>query len=94
MLYLLFIITTLLIAVVYSIQTKIWQSEQYHLENKYLPGKNKHMDKLIEERNMKMSGMIWSGFVSVMFVSVGIAIIIFGILLGLDHLGYINFLTR
>ena len=94
MLYLLFIITTLLIAVVYSIQTKIWQSEQYHLENKYTPGKNKHMDKLIEDRNMKMSGMIWSGFVSVMINSVAIAAVIFGILLGLDHLGYINFLTR
>jgi len=93
-LYLLFIITTLLIAVVYSIQTKIWQSEQYHLENKYPPGKNKHMDKLIEDRNMKMSGMIWSGFVSVMINSVAIAVVIFGILLGLDHLGYINFLTR
>ena len=92
--YLLFIITTLLIAVVYSIQTKIWQSEQYHLENKYPPGKNKHMDKLIEERNMKMSGMVWSGFVLVMIPSILTAAVIFGILLGLDHLGYINFLTR
>jgi len=94
MLYLLFIITTLLIAVVYSIQTKIWQSEQYHLENKYPPGKNKHMDKLIEETNMKMSGMVWSGFVLVMIPSILTAAVIFGILLGLDHLGYINFLTR
>lgn len=94
MLYLLFIITTLLIAVVYSIQTKIWQSEQYHLENKYPPGKNKHMDKLIEDRNDKMPKMVWSGFVAVMIQSILIAAVIFGILLGLDHLGYINFLTR
>ena len=94
MLYLLFIITTLLIAVVYSIQTKIWQSEQYHLENKYTPGKNKHMDKLIEDRNMKMNGMIWSMFFGTILTSVFIAAVIFGILLGLDHLGYINFLTR
>ena len=94
MLYLLFIITTLLIAVVYSIQTKIWQSEQYHLENKYPPGKNKHMDKLIEDRNDKMPKMVWSGFVAVMIQSILIAAVIFGILLGLDYLGYINFLTR
>ena len=94
MLYLLFIITTLLIAIVYSIQTKIWQSEQYHLENKYPPGKNKHMDKLIEDRNMKMNGMIWSMFCGTILTSVFIAAVIFGILLGLDHLGYINFLTR
>jgi len=84
----------LLIAVVYSIQTKLWQSEQYHLENKYPPGKNKHMDKLIEDRNDKMPKMVWSGFVAVMIQSILIAAIIFGILLGLDHLGYINFLTR
>ncbi|MDA8670757.1 hypothetical protein N9L67_00845 [Candidatus Pelagibacter bacterium] len=94
MLYLLFIITTLLIAIVYSIQTKIWQSEQYHLENKYPPGKNKHMDKLIEDRNDKMPKMVWSGFVAVMIQSILIAAVIFGILLGIDHLGYINFLTR
>ena len=94
MLYLLFIITTLLIAIVYSIQTRIWQTEQYHLENKYSSGKNKQMDQLIEDRNMKMGGMIWSGFVAVMIQSILIAAIIFGILLGLDHLGYINFLTR
>ena len=94
MLYLLFIITTLLIAIVYSIQTKLWQSEQYHLENKYPPGKNKHMDKLIEDRNDKMPKMVWSGFVAVMIQSILIAAVIFGILLGLDHLGYINFLTR
>ena len=52
------------------------------------------MDQLIDERNMKMSGMIWSGFAHVIIVSVAIAAVIFGILLGLDHLGYINFLTR
>ena len=52
------------------------------------------MDKLIEERNMKMSGMVWSGFVLVMIPSILTAAVIFGILLGLDHLGYINFLTR
>ena len=94
MLYLLFIITTLLIAVVYSIQTKIWQSEQYHLENKYPPGKNKHMDKLMEDRNDRLPKMIWSNFASMMIVSTFISAVIFGILLGLDHLGYINFLTR
>ena len=92
MLYLLFIIITLLIAIVYSIQTRIWQAEQYHLENKYSSGKNKHMDQLINERNQKMSGMVWSGFVAVMINSVAIAIVIFGILLGLDYLGYINIL--
>ena len=94
MLYLLFIITTLLIAIVYSIVTRIHQAEQYHLENKYPPGKNKHMDKLIEDRNMKMNGMIWSMFFGTILTSVFIAAVIFGILLGLDHLGYINFLTR
>lgn len=82
----------MLIAIVYSIQTRIWQAEQYHLENKYSSGKNKHMDQLINERNQKMSGMVWSGFVAVMINSVAIAIVIFGILLGLDYLGYINIL--
>ena len=94
MLYLLFIITTLLIAVVYSIQIRIWQAEQYHLENKHSSGKNKYMDKLIDERNTKVQGMVWGGFLSVMVNSVAIAVVIFGILLGLDYLGYINFLTR
>ena len=75
MLYLLFIIITLLIAIVYSIQTRIWQAEQYHLENKY-PPKAKEMNSLIDERNMKMSGMIWSGFLAVMINSVAIAIVI------------------
>ena len=93
MLYLLFIIITLLIAIVYSIQTRIWQSEQYHLENKYPTGKNKHMDKIIAERNGKLSTMVWSGFLSVMINSIAIALVIFGVLLGLDYLGYINFLT-
>ena len=93
MLYLLFIIITLLIAIVYSIQTRIWQSEQYHLENKCPTGINKHMDKLIAERNGKLSTMVWSGFLSVMINSIAIALVIFGVLLGLDYLGYINFLT-
>ena len=52
------------------------------------------MDKLIEDRNDKMPKMVWSAFVAVMIQSILIAAIIFGILLGLDHLGYINFLTR
>ena len=52
------------------------------------------MDKLIEDRNMKMNGMIWSMFLGTILTSVFIAAVIFGILLGLDHLGYINFLTR
>lgn len=94
MLYLLFIIITLLIAIVYSIHTRIWQSEQYHLENKYPPGKNKHMDKLIAERNEKLPKMVRSGFISVMVNSTAIALIIFAILFGLDYLGYINFLTQ
>lgn len=94
MLYLLFIIITLLIAVVYSIHAKLWQDETYYLENKYPPGKNKIMDKEIFERNEKMHGMILSGFFSVIATSTFIALVIFGILLGLDHLGYINFLTR
>ena len=93
MLYLLFIITTLLIAIVYSIQLRVWQAEQYHLENKYSSGKNKHMDQIINERNQKMSGMVWSGFLSVMINSLAIAVVIFGVLIGLDYLGYINFLN-
>ena len=52
------------------------------------------MDKLIDERNTKVQGMVWGGFLSVMVSSVAIAVVIFGILLGLDYLGYINFLTR
>ena len=52
------------------------------------------MDKLIADRNDRMPKMVWSGFVAVMIQSILIAAIIFGILLGLDHLGYINFLTR
>ena len=93
MLYLLFIIITLLIAIVWSIQLSIWQSETYHLENKYPSGKNKHMDKLMAERNEKLSKMLWSSFFSVMINSAAIALVIFGFLLGLDYLGYINFLT-
>ena len=93
MLYLLFIIITLLIAIVWSIQLRIWQSETYHLENKYPSGKNKHMDKLMAERNEKLSKMLWSSFLSVMINSAAIALVIFGFLLGLDYLGYINFLT-
>lgn len=92
MLYLLFIIITLLIAVVYSIHAKIWQDETYYLENKYPPGKNKTMDKEIFERNNKMLGMIWSGFFSVIASSALIALVLFGILLGLDYLELINFL--
>lgn len=94
MLYLLFIIITLLIAIVYSIHTKIWQDETYYLENKYPPGKNKTMDKEIFERNKKMPGMIWSGFFSVIGTSAFITLVIFGILLGLDYLEFINFLTN
>jgi hypothetical protein len=94
MLYLLFIIITLLIAVVYSIHAKIWQDETYYLENKYPPGKNKNMDKVIFERNKKMLGMVWSGFFGVIASSTCIAIVIFAILLGLDYLEVIHFLTR
>ena len=94
MLYLLFIITTLLIAIVYSIQTRIWQAETYHLEKEFPIGKNKKMDGVINERNKRMGAMIWSMFLGTILISAFIAAIIFGILLGLDHLGYINFLTR
>ena len=90
MLYLLFVIITLLIAIVYSIQIRIWQSEQYHLENKYI--KDKSMSSLIDKRNEKMNGMIFSGFLGVMINSLGIAVVIFGVLLGLDYLEIINLL--
>ena len=90
MLYLLFVIITLLIAIVYSIQIRIWQSEQYHLENKYI--KDKSMSSLIDKRNEKMNGMILSGFLGVMINSLGIAVVIFGVLLGLDYLEIINLL--
>jgi len=92
MLYLLFIIITLLIAIVYSIQMRIWQSEQYHLENKYI--KDKSMSSLIDKRNEKMNGMIFSGFLGVMINSLAIAVVIFGVLLALDYLEFINFLTK
>lgn len=94
MFYLLFIIITLLIAVVYSIITRINQAEQYHLENKYPLGKNKTMDKAMMDRNEKLPKMIWSGFVSTMMISTFISIVIFGILFGLDYFGIINFLTK
>jgi len=94
MLYLLFIIITLLIAIVYSIQTRIWQAETYHLEKEFPIGKNKKMDGVINERNKRMGAMIWSMFLGTILISVFIAVVIFGILLGLDYLEIINFLTQ
>ena len=49
MVYLLYIIITLLIAIVYSLQQRIWQTETYHLEIKYPPGKNKDMDNVVRK---------------------------------------------
>lgn len=92
MIYLLYIIITLLVAIVYSIQTRIWQAETYHLENKYLPGKNKNIDNILQERNQKMGNMLWSQLVWVFFISAIISAVIFGILFVLQSFDIINFL--
>lgn len=92
MIYLLYIIITLLVAIVYSIQTRIWQAETYHLENKYSPGKNKNIDNILQERNQKMGNMLWSQLVWVFFISAIISAVIFGILFVLQSFDIINFL--
>ena len=91
MVYLLYIIITLLIAIVYSLQQRIWQAETYHLENKYPSGKNKDMDNALSERNVRMLGMIWSQFVLVITISAIISAVIFGILFALQSFKIINF---
>ena len=91
MVYLLYIIITLLIAIVYSLQQRIWQAETYHLENKYPSGKNKEMDAVLSLRNIKMLGMIWSQFVLVITISAIISAVIFGILFALQSFKIINF---
>ena len=93
MVYLLYIIITLLIAIVYSLQQRIWQAETYHLENKYPSGKNKDMDNALSERNVRMLGMIWSQFVLVITISAIISAVIFGILFALQSFKIINFLS-
>ena len=94
MIYLLFVIITLLIAIVYSIQTRIWQAETYHLEKEFPIGKNKKMDGVINERNKRMGAMIWSMFLSTILISVFIAVVIFGCLFVLEHFNIINFLNK
>jgi hypothetical protein len=93
MIYLLYIIITLLVAIVYSIQTRIWQAETYHLENKYPLGKNKSMDNALLERNHRMGNMIWSQLVWVFFISAIISAVIFGILFVLQSFEIINFIN-
>ena len=93
MVYLLYVIITLLVAVVYSLQQRIWQAETYHLENKYPPGKNKHMDDALHERNLKTGQMIWSQLLWVLFISAIISAAIFGIFFVLQSYGLINFIS-
>ena len=92
MVYLLYVIITLLIAVIYSLQQRIWQAETYHFENKYPVGKNKNMDSALNERNLKMGNMIWSQFLWVLFISAIISALIFGILFILQSFNLINFI--
>ena len=104
MLYLLFIIITLLISLIHSIQTRVWQEETYHLENRHLPkghsGKlgglkgEKFWIETLEERNRRVNRMINEGFLNSIIFGVIIAVLIFGVLLGLDYLEFINFLTN
>ena len=93
MVYLLYIIITLLIAIVYSLQQRIWQGETYHLENKYPTGKNKDMDNVLAERDIRMLSMIWSQFVLVITISAIISAVIFGILFALQYFKIINFIS-
>ena len=93
MVYLLYIIITLLIAIVYSLQQRIWQAETYHLENKYPAGKNKDMDNALAERDIRMLSMIWSQFVLVITISAIISAVIFGILFALQFFKIINFIS-
>ena len=93
MVYLLYLIITLLVAIVYSIQTRIWQAETYHLENKYPPGKNKNIEDILQERNQKMGNMIWSQLVWVFFISAIISAVSFGILFVLQSFEIINFIN-
>jgi len=104
MLYLLFIIINLLISLIHSIQTRVWQAETYYLENKYLPrghsGKlgslknEKFWMETLEERNKKVNSMITQGFFHSILFGLTMSVIIFGALLILDYLELINFLTR
>ena len=93
MVYILYIIITLLIAIVYSLQQRIWQAETYHLENKYPTGKNKDMDNALTERDNRMLSMIWSQFVLVITISAIISAVIFGILFALQYFKIINFIS-
>ena len=93
MVYLVYVIITLLVAVVYSLQQRIWQAETYHLENKYPAGKNKHMDNALHERNLKMGQMIWSQLLWVLFISAIISGAIFGILFSLQSFNLITFIS-
>ena len=93
MVYLLYIIITLLIAIVYSLQQRIWQIETYHLENKYPTGKNKDMDNALTERDNRMLSMIWSQFVLVITISAIISAVIFAILFALQYFKIINIIS-
>ena len=93
MVYLIYIIITLLIAVIYSLQQRIWQAETYHFEKKYPAGKNKSMDDALHERNLKMGNMIWSQFMWVILISAIISASIFGILFILQSFDLINFIS-
>ena len=93
MVYLLYIIITLLIAIVYSLQQRIWQTETYHLEIKYPPGKNKDMDNVLIERDLRMLSSIWSQFILVIIISAIISAAIFGILFALQSFNIIKFIS-
>ena len=93
MVYLLYAIITLLIAIVYSLQQRIWQAETYHLEIKYPTGKNKDMDNALSERNSRMLSMVWSQFILVITISAIISAAIFGILFALQSFKIINFIS-
>ena len=93
MVYLLYAIITLLIAIVYSLQQRIWQAETYHLEIKYPPGKNKDMDNVLIERNLRMLSTIWSQFILVIIISAIISAAIFGILFALQSFNIIKFIS-
>lgn len=91
MIYLLYVIITLMVAIVYSLQQRIWQEETYNLKNKYPEGKNKSMDKLLFERDQKMGNMVWSQFVYVIAISAFISLMVFVAFFSLQSFGWIEF---
>jgi len=91
MIFVLFIIVTLLICICLFLSQIVWQNETYHLENKYPDNKPSIMKKAIEERNEKMSSMVNSQFYANMFFSFLFSAAIFGILIWLDSINFLTF---